>query len=117
DITSTLGQRATALLRTLSEPGDPAIASALQRLKTWDHRANRESVGAAIFNVWFHEHLRKAVVKRLFPADAAKAIGSGAIQNVLAVLEHPSERFGAQGHAIRDELMLAALSAAVSDLT
>jgi penicillin amidase len=119
DITSVTAQRATALLATLVLPSsvEPALAAALQTLRSWDHRAARDSVGAAIFNVWYHRHLRGLVVKKVVPAAAQSLVGQGSSPNILRLLEAPDARLGSNPGQARNELMLAALRAAVADLT
>jgi len=117
DITSVTAQRATALLAALPAPDEPAVASAWRTLRRWDHRAARDSVGAAIFNVWYHRHLRGLVVKQVVPAAAMELVGQGSSPNILKLLEAPDARLGADPVRVRNDLMLAALRAAVGDLT
>jgi len=114
DVTNVTGQRATALLAGLAAPKDPRVARALQTLQTWNHRSTRDSVGAALFNVWYHLHVRAAVVRRLAPAALAKTASNGDSDMIIGLLEKPEERFGTK--AARDELLLAALSTAVAEL-
>jgi penicillin amidase len=97
-------------------PADRDVAAALQTLRSWDHRANRESAGAAIFNVWYHQHLRPAVVRRVVPKTAVAIVGSGSSPNILQLLEAPDARLGTEPAKARDELLLTALQSAVSDL-
>ena len=117
DITSVTGQRATALLGHLPPPAEPALAAALRTLQAWDHRAARDSVGATIFNVWFHRHVRPAVVRRVVPAAAVAIVGNGSPVNILHLLEAPDTRLGREPAQARDEILLAALRATVDELT
>lgn len=117
DITTVTGQRATALLAPLPPSAEPRLTSALQTLRAWDHRSARDSVGAAIFNVWFHRHVRPAVVRRVVPAAALTLVGNGSALNILRLLEKPDTRLGPEPARARDEILLAALRAAVDDLT
>lgn len=117
DITSVTAQRATALLAALPPPGEPPVVAALQKLQRWDHRAARDSVGAAIFNVWYHRHLRGLVVKKVVPAAAQQLVGQGSSPNILRLLEAPDARLGSNPVQVRNELMREALQAAVADLT
>src|SRR5687767_1697088 len=67
DVTNVTAQRATALLRSLTMRADTHAGRALETLRAWDHRSTRESVGAAIFNVWFHRYVREEVTSHFFP--------------------------------------------------
>lgn len=117
DVTTVAGQRATALLASLPPPTEPAVAAALRTLREWDHRAARDSVGAAIFNVWFHQLLRPAVVRRVVPPSAVNLVGDGHAAGILVLLEKPDTRLGPQPVQARDELLLVALRSAVAELT
>ncbi|MDO8538790.1 MAG: penicillin acylase family protein [Opitutaceae bacterium] len=117
DVTTVTGQRAVALLARLPTPAEPAVGNALQTLRAWDHRSTRDSTGAAIFNVWFHRHLRPAVVRRVVPQSAVSLIGDGSAAAVLALLEKPNARLGSNPERARDELLIDALRAAAADLT
>ena len=116
DITTVTGQRAIALLKTLPPPPEPELASALERLRTWDGRSARDSVGAALYNVWYHRHVRRALIKRVVPAAAAH-IGAGSSAAVINYLEQPDARLGPDPVAARNELLLAALRETVAALT
>ena len=117
DVTNTTAQRATQLLQPLATPPDAAVAAVLNTLRTWDHRSVRESVGATVFNVWFHAHLRAAVVARVLPPAAAALVKNGSTANILGLLEHPDARLGPNPPQARDELLLVALRQTVADLT
>ena len=117
DITSVTAQRATALLAKLRPPEDAVVATALQTLRAWDHRASRESAGAAIFNVWYHQHLRPLVVGRVVPEAAVRLVGSGSSIEILKLLEQPDARLGTDPVQARDDLLLGALRGAVTELT
>ena len=114
DVTNVTAQRATALLSPLPPPSDRAAAQALQLLRSWDHRSTRESVGAAIFNVWFHRHVRPMVTARVLPPPALEIARSASIASVLALLEKPDNRLPARA---RDALLLEALQRTVEELT
>jgi penicillin amidase len=117
DITTVTGQRATALLAGLPVPTDPDVARALQTLRAWDHRAARDSVGAAVFNAWFHLQVRPAVVRRIVPSAALTLVGSGSAAAVLNLLEKPDSRLGADPIKSRNDILISALRDAVGDLT
>lgn len=117
DITTVTGQRATALLNGLTPPSEEEVATALKTLRAWDHRAARDSIGAALYNVWFHRHVRPAVVRRVVPAAAVTSIGSGSSAAIIDLLERPDKRFGTDPIQSRNEILLSALRGAVADLT
>ncbi|MGH7944192.1 MAG: penicillin acylase family protein [Opitutaceae bacterium] len=117
DIVNTTGQRVTALLANIAAPAEENVATALQTLRSWDHRAARDSVGAAIFNLWFHRHVRPAIVRRVVPAAAVALVGGGDPPVILALLEAPDARLGPEPVTARDEILLAALRSTVEDLT
>jgi penicillin amidase len=116
DVTNVIAQRATALLTPLPPPSQPAVAAALLTLRSWDHRSTRESSAAAIFNVWYHRHLRPAVVAKVLPPAAARIAGQGSATTIIDLLEHPDARLGPNPVQARDELLLTTLQAAVDDL-
>jgi penicillin amidase len=117
DVFNTTGQRLTALLTNLEPPDDDEVAAAFKTLLRWDHRSTRDSVGAAIFNVWFHRHVRPTTVRRVLPATVAALAEGGDAVTVLALLENPDSRLGADPVRARDELLLTTLRSAVADLT
>jgi penicillin amidase len=72
-----------------------------------------DSAPAAIFEVWFSNHLRAAAVRAALPPDAAAAVGTGDAHRVLLMLEKPD---GAMTPAVRDRLLLDSLAAALRDV-
>jgi penicillin amidase len=51
------------------------------------------------------------------PSAATTLVGSGSIMNILALLEHPDTRLGANPVQARDEILLTALRQTVDELT
>jgi penicillin amidase len=86
DTVSLPAQRVVSLLRDVRDPR-PTVARALDLLRTWDGRVRAESAEAAIFEVWFTNHLRRAVVRAVLPPAAAPRVGAGDTSRVLGVLE------------------------------
>ncbi|MEY4941770.1 MAG: hypothetical protein RIQ93_3505, partial [Verrucomicrobiota bacterium] len=117
DVLNTTGQRFAAVVKNLPAPAPSPAAAALAALRAWDHRAARDSVGAAVFNVWFHKHVSPALVRKLAPPAAAALIGGGDAAAMIAYLEHPDSRLGADPGRARDELLLTTLDAACAELT
>ncbi len=117
DVFNVTGQRVTALLAGVTAaPGTPA-AAVLAALRAWDHRSEADSAGAAAYNVWYHRHVRPAVIRRLAPAAALAAIGEGDAPFVIDFLERPDARLGPDPIQARGELFANALEGAAQELT
>ena len=111
---------ALRLQRLLEAPSgqDPAeLAAALRLLRDWDGRAAAGSAAAALFETWFHRHLRGAVVAALVPEAARALVGEGDMTRVLEALEGPDPRFGPDPAAVRRDLLRTSLAAAWTELT
>jgi penicillin amidase len=104
-----LSRRTIALLAHLSSP-DPAIARALELLKTWDNDETAGSAAAAIYQVWATNHLGHTVVASVTPEKARILVGSGQLDAVVSYLET------SEAAPTRDALLLGSLSAAVTEL-
>lgn len=113
DTVSTLAQRVIELVQTL-RADDARVAQALQALRGWDADETRESVPAAIFEVWFGKHLRAAVLEAALGPAAATAARPGDPARVIALLEDPDRSFTS---AQRDAVMLSSLKSALDELT
>jgi penicillin amidase len=112
DTVSTHAQRVVRLLPELRSD-DPRVAEALRLLRAWDGDENRESVPAAIFEVWLSRHLRPAVLKAAL-GEAATQAAPGDLARVILLLEQPA------GHLTReqrDAVMVSSLGRAVAELT
>ncbi|MGY8524460.1 penicillin acylase family protein [Paracidovorax citrulli] len=120
DTVSLPAQRTLAVLRGIDsraaatpQAADAQVRQALALLAGWDGNVRADSVPAALFEIWFSNHLRAAVVRAALPEDAAKLVGAGDAARVLAVLEQPDPWMPA---ARRDEVMLTSLKAAMAEL-
>lgn len=109
DAHDALSRRTIALLRPLTSP-DPAVAKALEFLKTWDNNETTDSTAAAIYQVWVGNHLGHTVVQAATPEAARTLVGSGALDAVITYLELP------EAGPTRDALLLGSLGAAVAEL-
>jgi penicillin amidase len=95
DTTSLPAQRIVKLLAGVKAPTMPStsavssasVGRALDLLRSWDGNVRADSAAAALFEVWFTNHLRRAVVQAVLPEAAAKRLGSGDTDRVLQVLE------------------------------
>ncbi len=112
DTVSMHALRVKALLGPLSSP-DPKVGRALDSLRAWDGNVSAEKAPAALFEVWFSKHLRRATVRKALPPEAAEAVGSGDASRVLQVLENPEGWMSAE---TRDQVMLESLAAALREV-
>ncbi|WP_421988944.1 penicillin acylase family protein [Roseococcus sp.] len=110
DVLSVPARRLCALLA--AAPGK-AAAAARACLAGWDHRVTAESGPAALFEIWFTNHLMPAIPKALGPEGLAQMVGVVDTQLYLEILEAASDPgFGAEPVAARDALLLTTLEAA-----
>src|SRR5262249_44688215 len=70
----------------------------------------------ALFELWWTKHLKPALFVRLVPDPAIrKLLAPGDVAGILAALEAPDARFGADPGAARDGLLLDTLAEAMRD--
>jgi len=105
---------ARRLARVLESCGDPGEASeALDLLRGWDGDLRADSAPAALAEVWWTKHLKPALFARLVADPAVRALlPPGDTDTLLAVIEHPDARFGADPVAARNRLLVETLAAA-----
>ena len=105
------------LLSTLRPDGEGA-RRAIERLSTWDHVLDRDSVPAAIYTTW-EKAVKLAVWERLVPPEAREAFPVRLLspELMIGLLTGPDARFGADPVAGRDALLLEGLDRAVAELT
>jgi penicillin G amidase len=112
DTTSLPAQRVVRLLAGVTD-ARPNVSRALDLLRRWDGNVRADSAAAAVFEVWFTNHLRRAVAQAVLPPAAAVRVGGGDATRVLQVLEgHGSWLTAVQ----RDRLVVDSLSNAVAEL-
>jgi penicillin amidase len=117
DVRSLPGGRICYLANGLPASSDDA-AKGLALLRDWDHELDVASPAAALFEVWWTLHLKRALLGRLVTDPAIKPLFvPGDIGALLGVLEEPDDRFGARPREARDVLLLATLADAVRDCT
>nr|WP_314072740.1 penicillin acylase family protein [uncultured Roseococcus sp.] len=110
DVLSVPARRLCALLAATKADG---AAEARACLAGWDHRLTVESGPAALFEIWFTNHLMPAVPLALGPEGLAKMVGVVDTQLYLEVLEAANDPgFGTDPVAARDALLLSTLEAA-----
>jgi penicillin amidase len=116
DTLSTQSRRTVALLANMSS-NDTDVAQALALLKEWDHEESTGSAAAAIYEVWATKYLGKATAAKVTPEPARKLVGDGQLEAVIEFLQHPSAALGADPNSARDDILLASLKGALSELT
>lgn len=110
DVLSVPARRLCALLAAAK--GDGAV-EARAVMAGWDHRLAAESGPAALFEIWFTNHLMPAVPKALGPEGLGKLVGVVDTQLYLEILEAADDPgFGSEPVGARDALLLATLAAA-----
>lgn len=110
DVLSVPARRLCALLAAAQ--GDGA-AEARALLAGWDHRLGAESGPAALFEIWFTNHLMPAIPKALGPAGLEKLVGVVDTQLYLEILEAAADPgFSAEPVKARDALLLVTLASA-----
>lgn len=115
DILSVPARRLMSLLSKLT-PDDPELAPAFALFRDWDFALAPTSAAGCLFELWWMRHLRPRLIAKLAPdAALAKLLLPGDIDGMLAALEAPDRRFGADPAAERDALLRESLAAAVAD--
>ncbi len=112
DTVSMHARRVVALLAPLVS-ADTSVNRALALLRAWDGNVSAGSAPAAIFEVWFSNHLRPAAVRAALPPEAAAVVGTGDANRVLLMLEKPR---GWMPPESRDRVLLDSLAAALLEV-
>jgi penicillin amidase len=102
------------LLRDL-EIADPVVKIAAARLTHWDDRLDKDSVAAGIYEM-FQRRLMANVRDIVVPGDARAAIGMPPMTRIIAWMQAPDGRFGADPIAGRDAVLVKSLTEAVTAL-
>jgi penicillin amidase len=112
-----LARRLVTLLKPL-QSDDPNAKKGLELLKNWDARDGADSAAAAVFEVWISNHLGAALLKAVEP-KAADLIApeASSISPIVAYLESPDEKLGANPAAARDRILSESLSGAVAEVS
>ena len=115
DTASVPARRMQRVLAPRATP-DADAARGLDLLRRWDARLDAGSAAAALFELWWTKHLKPALFARLVPDPAIRQLlAPGDTAGILAALEAPDGRFGADPAAARDTLLLETLAAAMRD--
>jgi penicillin amidase len=113
DVVSVTARRVCSLLDRVAQPGATAARS---YLSGWDHRLLADSGPAALFEIWFSQHLLPSLPQLLGPAGLASRLGVPDTALALELLERADdEGFGRDKTATRDRLLIETLEAAWQD--
>jgi penicillin G amidase len=117
DTTSLPAQRIVKLLADVTTGPNAAanarVIRALDLLRRWDGNVRADSAAAAVFEVWFTNHLRRAVVRAVLPPDAAARVGTGDASRVVQVLEGHGSWLAREQ---RDRIIVESLSSALAEI-
>ena len=117
DDTSMLARRLVKLLKPL-QSDDANTKKGLELLKNWDARDGADSAAAAVYEVWISNHLGAALLKAVAP-KAADLIApeASSISPIVAYLETPDEKLGADPALARDRILRESLGGAVAEVS
>jgi penicillin amidase len=110
DVVSLPARRLKPIVAALSRD-DPDAAAAIALLRDWDGHLRATSGPAALFEVWWGQCLRPALLARLVPDAAIRnLLLPGDIESILGALERPDDWFdGGDAVRARDALILSTL--------
>jgi len=112
DVVSLPARRLSALIRADDfANAAPTSRRALALLQDWDHRLDRDSAAAALFEIWWSNYLRPSVIDRLVRDPAARALVAPG--DVEAILREIEQMPAAQRRGLFDESLAAACSCCV----
>ena len=114
DYVSIPARRMVAVLRTLEST--PETEPALKLLQPWNGELGKDNAAAALFEVWWRNHLKEAVRKKL-AATRGKSLPSIAGETVLEIIEQADPRLGDPPQDARDEVLRTSLKSALADVT
>ncbi|MDP0927927.1 penicillin acylase family protein [Paracoccus onubensis] len=116
---SMMQRRIVALLQAIELPEDASDADrdALVLIRDWDGVTSADSAAAAVAEVMIGKHLIKLTGERVLGGDLVDLLGRSSLTAVVDLLETPDDRLGDDPAQARDEILAAALSAAVDETT
>src|SRR5665213_89484 len=103
------------LLRDL-DIADPTTKRAAERMLQWNFRLDKDSIAAGIYEM-FQRRLIVNVREAVVPEDARATIGNPAMERIIAWMQAPDGRFGADPIAGRNAILVKSLGEAVAELT
>ena len=116
DYISIPARRMVAVLRNLKST--PEIEPALALLSPWDGELAKNSAAAALFEVWWRDHLEVEVGRRMVAALGATGSRTLPIEseNLMRIIEQTDPRLGEPAADARDEALRASLKTALVDV-
>ena len=105
----------TPLLRDL-DIDNQTVGTAAFLLTDWNYVLDKDSVPAGIYEM-FQRHLMANVRDAVVPEEARPYVGMPAMTRIIAWMQAPDGRFGADPIKGRNALLIKSLSEAVADLT
>jgi penicillin amidase len=85
-------------------------------LRDWNCEIDAGSSEAALFELWWTNHLKPALLERLVAPDEIRALlAPGDLESILRALEAPDTRLGSNPSRARDEILAVSLGAAYRD--
>src|SRR6202453_2220462 len=103
------------LLRDL-DIANPRVKAAAHMLGQWNDVLDKDSTEAGIYEM-FQRHLTANVRDVVVPADARAYVGMPAMARIIAWMQAPDGRFGADPIAGRNAILIKSLDEAVAELT
>lgn len=95
---------------------DARLDSLRQRLLAWDHVLSRSSVEAGVYVAW-ESALRRLVYARMLAPTERRHLRSLSLRSTVGWLQVPPGEWGAAPMAVRDSLLVNALTEAERDLS
>lgn len=116
DAGSVPARRVARVLDTIPDLGEASAAAAL--LHGWDGDLRADSALAALAEVWWTKHLKPALFALLVEDPEVRSLlPPGDTDTLVALIENPDARFGADPVQARNRLLLETLSAAFRTCT
>ncbi len=118
DTNSPLMRDFVQLIKPLALPREASAADrkALDLVREWNGSSDSPSAAAMIAELWLLRYLPRRTTALLYP-DAAGEIGRPATSSLLATLQAPDARFGADAKAARDQLLVQSLADTVKEIS
>ena len=110
DVLSLPARRLAALIASL--PGGGTVSAVRALFAGWDFRLTPECAPAALFEIWWSNHLRPGLMARVAAEPVLSLLLPGDPESVLLLLEQPDARLGVDPVLSRDDLLVETLAAA-----
>jgi penicillin amidase len=125
DYLSIPARRVVALLEGLRSP-NPSVEKALKMLRGWTGSLDADSASAALYEIWFHRYLARAVMthcvddaptlRAVLDEDELWDVFEGSSVEIwMSRLERPEAWHGSDPRAARNDALLSSLAAAIDE--